>query len=76
MNLFLEFPIVGKKMNIYCMDNYTMDDCTISRLQSMKIEYSLVQGATGLFFWVAKDLVKEVFKKIIKKLLKQCGEKN
>lgn len=34
------------------------------------LEYSLVEGNTGYFFWIAKDLVKKVFKGDYKRIVK------
>ncbi|MEK7078526.1 MAG: class I tRNA ligase family protein, partial [Patescibacteria group bacterium] len=71
-SLFIEVPIVGKKNEylLYWTTTPWTIPANIAIAVDEKIEYSLVQGSTGLFFWVAKDLVEAVFKKDYKKIIK------
>ena len=64
-SIFIEFPIVGRKeeyLLVWTTTPWTIP-ANIAVAVDEKIEYSLVKGATGKLFWVAKDLVESVFKK-------------
>lgn len=64
-SVFLEFPIVGRKdeyLVVWTTTPWTIP-ANIAVAVDEKIEYSLVKGATGKLFWVAKELVETVFKK-------------
>ncbi|MFZ2026493.1 MAG: class I tRNA ligase family protein [Microgenomates group bacterium] len=64
-SVFLEFPIVGRKdeyLVVWTTTPWTIP-ANIAVAVDEKIEYSLVKGATGKLFWVAKELVEAVFKK-------------
>ncbi|MFH0772766.1 MAG: class I tRNA ligase family protein [bacterium] len=64
-SVFIEFPLVGKKgeyLLVWTTTPWTIP-ANIAVAVDEKIEYSLVKGATGKSFWVAKDLVEAVFKK-------------
>ena len=71
-SIFFELPIVGRKdeyLLVWTTTPWTII-ANIAVAVDEKIEYSLVQGTTGLFFWVAKNLVETVFKKEYKKIIK------
>ncbi|PIY69185.1 isoleucine--tRNA ligase [Candidatus Roizmanbacteria bacterium CG_4_10_14_0_8_um_filter_39_9] len=71
-SVYVEFPIVGRKdeyLLVWTTTPWTIV-ANIAVAVDNNIEYSLVQGLTGLFFWIAKDLIETVFKTEYKKIVK------
>jgi len=71
-SIYLELPLVGRKneyLLIWTTTPWTLP-ANIAVAVDEKLDYSLVQGNTGYFFWVAKDLIGQVFGKDYKKIIK------
>jgi isoleucyl-tRNA synthetase len=70
--IFFELPIVGTKneyLLVWTTTPWTLP-ANIAVAVDEKIDYSLVEGTTGDFFWIAHPLVETVFKKDYKKIVK------
>ena len=71
-SVYMELPIVGRKdeyLLVWTTTPWTIV-ANIAVAVDEKIKYSLVQGATGFNFWIAKDLIEAVFKKDYKKIVR------
>lgn len=71
-SIYLELPIVGRKneyLLVWTTTPWTIP-ANIAVAVDEKLDYSLVQGNTGYFFWVARDLISQVFGKDYKKIVK------
>ncbi len=71
-SIIFELPIVGREKEyllVWTTTPWTIP-ANIAVAIDEKLDYSLVQGDTGDFYWVAKDLVEKVFKKKYEKIIK------
>lgn len=70
-SLFIEVPIVGREKEylLYWTTTPWTLPANIAVAVDEQIEYSLVEGETGKFFWVAKDRVEEIFGKAKKSIV-------
>ena len=71
-SVYFELPIVGRKKEhllVWTTTPWTIP-ANIAIAVDKNFEYSLVEGETGLLFWIAKDLVEKVFKGKYKKIVK------
>ncbi|MDO8435900.1 MAG: isoleucine--tRNA ligase [bacterium] len=63
-SIYLEFPIAGRQnefLLVWTTTPWTIP-ANIAVAVDEKLDYSLVEGNSGDFFWLAKDLIRNVFK--------------
>lgn len=70
--IYMEFELVGRKneyLLVWTTTPWTIP-ANIAVAVDAEFDYSLVEGTSGLFFWLAKDRVEAVFGKEYKRIVK------
>ena len=71
-SIYMQFPIVGREREfllVWTTTPWTIP-ANIAVAVDESIDYSLVEGANGDLFWIARDLVEKVFGKEYKRVVK------